>query len=217
MNGVPGQPSRIKATGMTLILVGVVAYGLWAVWLSTRNNVSVDIPIRMTVGHVDTPSFKVNRNARYDIEIEVQKRIPFDKLNCLLGTAMKPKSTELQECPDEPSVVKAAWVLTSDGQIVAHGSSEDHRYGAWGNDWIARELGSFQSEHGRSYTLGVDVLSDGSALTPGNPHLRIEVLSSVYEDEMVGTALVMLCSMLFVLVGGILLLVSFVGDRRARV
>jgi len=217
MDGVPGQPSRIKATGMTLIVVGVVAYGLWAVWLSTRNNVPVDIPIKMAVGHVDTPSFKVNRNARYDIEIKVQKRIPFDKLNCLLGTAMKPRSTELQECPDKPSVVKAAWVLTSDGQIVAHGSSEDHRYGAWGNDWIARELGSFRSESGRSYTLGVDVLSDGSALTPGNPHLKVEVFPSVYEDEMVGSALVMLCSMLFVLVGGILLLVSFVRNRRARV
>jgi hypothetical protein len=217
MNAVaPRQPSRSKA-GMTLILVGMVGYGLWAVWVSTRNDRPVDIPIKMVVGHVNTPTFKVNRNARYDIEIEVQKRIPFETLNCLLGTAMKPSSTDLQECPDKPSVVKASWVLISDGQIVAHGSSDDHRYGAWGNDSIARELGSFQSESGRSYALGVDVLSDGSALAPGNPHLKIEVFPSVYEDEMVGGALVMLGSMLLVLIGGILLLVSFVRNRRARV
>lgn len=217
MNAVPRQPSSTKATGMTLILVGIVAYGLWVVWLSTRNNRPVDIPIKMAVGHVNTPSFKVNRNAPYDIEIEVQKRIPFDTLNCLLGTAMQPHSTDLQECPDKPSVVKASWVLTSDGQIVAHGSSEDHRYGAWTNDSIARELGSFQSESGRSYALSVDVLSDGSALAPGNPHLKVEVFPSVYEDEMVGSALVMLFSILLVLVGGILLLISFVRNRRARV
>jgi hypothetical protein len=217
MNAVPRQPSRAKAIGMTLILVGVVAYGLWVVWTSTRINQPVDIPIKMAVGHVSTPSFKINQNASFDIQIEVQKKIPFDTLNCLLGVAMKPTSTDLQECPDKPSVVKASWVLISDGQNVAHGSSEDHRYGAWMNDSIARELGSFQGESGRSYTLVLDVLADGSELGPGDPHLKIEVSSAVYEDEMVSGALVTLVSILLVLVGGITLLVSFVRNRRGRV
>ena len=217
MNAVPRQPPRAKAIGMTLILVGVVAYGLWVVWTSTRINRPVDIPIQMAVGHVNSPSFKVNRNARFHIQIEVQKKIPFDTLNCLLGLAMKPTSTDLQECPDKPSVVKASWVLTSDGQKVAYGSSDDLRSGAWKNNSIARELGSFQAESGRSYTLGLDVLSDGSELGPGAPHLTIEVSSAVYEDEMVGGTLVMLVSMLLVLVGGITLLVSFVRNRRGRV
>jgi hypothetical protein len=77
----------------------------------------VDIPIFMAI--MRTPEFKTNLNAPFTINVEVQKTIPFETLNCLLGTAMGRISTDLQKCPDKPSVVKASWVLTSNGQTVA--------------------------------------------------------------------------------------------------
>src|ERR1700722_10850446 len=164
---------RKKQMGFTFVAVGISLYGAWILWLLTRTERPVNVPIPMTIGHVRTREFKLNLNAPYTIQIEVQKTIPFETLNCLLGTSMAPTSTDLQDCPNIPSVVKAAWILTSEGQVVAKGSSDDYRSGAWMNDSISRELGHFQSQRGRRYVLDVDVVEDGSSLAPGNPRLKV--------------------------------------------
>jgi len=135
--------------GLIFLFVGIGVYGMWALWLGTRTERPVDIPISMAIGHVRTRELKVNMNAPYIIEVEVQKeKIPFETLNCLLGMTMAPTSTDLLECPDRPSVMKASWVLMSNGEIVARGSSDDYRGGGWMNDSISRELGRFQSQSG---------------------------------------------------------------------
>lgn len=216
MNRLPAQPSRLKLVGLIFTCVGIGLFGTYFLWLITRINRPVDIPVSMTVGHVRTPVFKVNRNALYDIEIEVEKKIPFETLNCLLGTTMATRSTDLVECPDKPSVVKISWVLMSNGETVARGSTDEYRSGAWRNDSISRELGTFTSESGRYYLLDVDVLADGSSLAPGNPHLKVEVSPAVYEDEAVGGAILFLLCIVLVLMGVVLLLVWFFRNRRTR-
>jgi hypothetical protein len=208
--------SRTKLVGLIFVCVGIGVYGTWVLWLTTRTERPVNIPISMSIGHVRTREFKLNINAPYTIEVEVQKNIPFDTLNCLLGMTMAPRSTDLQECPDSPSVVKASWVLTSNGQVVAQGSSDDYRSGAWMNDSISRELGHFQSQSGRRYVLDVDVLADGSSLAPGNPRLKVEVHPEVYEGNIVWSYILFLAMGAVVLVGAIFLVVSFIKDRRGR-
>jgi hypothetical protein len=208
--------SRTKLVGFAFVAVGIALFGTWAMWIGTRTDRPVDIPVSMAIGHLRTREFKINLNALYTIDIEVQKTIPFDTLNCLLGTAMAPTSTALQECSDRPSVVKASWVLTSNGQTVARGSSDDYRSGAWMNNAISRELGHFQSQSGRRYVLDVDVLADGSPLAPGNPRLKVEVHPMFYEDVMVGGAMLSLAAFVLVVIGAILLVISFVKNRRAR-
>jgi hypothetical protein len=172
---------RTKLAGFILIAVGIALYGVWAAWLLTRTERPVEMPVSMAIGHVRTHDFKVNVNASYEIEIEVQKAIPFETLSCLLGTTMGRTSTDLEECPDRPSVVKASWTLTGDGQTIAHGSSDDYRSGAWMNGSIARELGNFQGQSGRRYVLDVNVLADGSSLMRGNPRLEV-LLNSGFNE-----------------------------------
>jgi len=208
--------SRTKLAGLALVASGVAFFGIWAVWLATRTDRPVDVPISLAVGHVRTREFKVNLNTLYIIEVEVQKKIPFDALNCLLGLGTSSTSSALQECPDRPSVVKASWTLTSDGRTVASGSSDDNREGDWGNDSISRILGSFHSKEGRRYVLDVNVLADGSSLVLGNPRLKVRVHPMFYEDLMVGGAAISLIAFVLVLTGGILLLISFVKNRRTR-
>lgn len=203
-----------KLAGVIFLCAGIGVYGGWVLWLTTRTERPVNIPISMAVGHVRTKVFKLNMSAPYTIDVEVQKKIPFDTLNCLLGMATAPASTALQDCPDRPSVVKVSWVLKSDGQIVAQGSSDDYRSGAWANDSISRELGHFQSQIGRRYVLEVDVLSDGSALAPGHPRLKVEVHPEVYEGHMVWTAVLFLAMAVLVFVGAIFLIISYIGNRR---
>ena len=76
---------RTKLAGLIFIGVAVAVYAVWGVWLFTRADVPVDLPIMMAIGDVRTPEFKVNLSTTYLIEVEVQKKIPFDTLNCLLG------------------------------------------------------------------------------------------------------------------------------------
>jgi hypothetical protein len=208
--------SRTKLTGLALVAGGAVLFGVWAAWLATRTDRPVDVPISMAMGHVRTREFKVNLNALYIIEIEVQKKIPFDTLNCLLGLGTSATSSALQECPERPSVVRTSWTLTSDGRTVASGSSDDDREGDWGNESISRILGSFRSEDGRRYVLDVNVLADGSSLVPGNPRLKVRVHPMFYEDVMVGGTAISLIAFVLVLTGGILLVISFVKNHRTR-
>ena len=207
--------SRTKFVGLTLIFAGIGAYGAWVLWLTTRTELPVNIPISMAIGHIRTREFELNMSAPYIIAVEVQKKnIPFDTLNCLLGLSMASTSTTLHECPDRPSVVMASWVLTSDGHTVARGSSDDYRSGAWMNDAISRELGHFQSQSGRRYVLDVNVLADGALLTPGNPRLRVEVHPEVYEGNIVVSIILFLAMGVLASVGAILLLVSLIKNRR---
>lgn len=205
-----------KLAGLIFLALTVAVCAAWGSWLATRNEVPVSLPITMALGHIRTPEFKVNLDTTYLIEIEVQKRIPFDTLNCLLGLGMSNTSSELGECPDRPSVLKAYWKLTSKGQMVASGSSDDERLGGWGNDSISRELGSFQSQSGRRYVLDVDVLVDGSALAPGNPRLKVEVHPGVYEGDAVWSAILLLVVGVLALIGVILLVISFIQNRRIK-
>jgi hypothetical protein len=206
---------RIRSIGFAAVGLGVGLYGLWALWVSTRTERPVDIPISMVIGHVHSPDFTINVEEPFTIRIEVEKRIPFDTLNCLLGTAMGQNTTALQECPDRPSVVKASWVLTSNGRTVAKGSSEDYRSGEWRNDAISRGLGYFQSQRGHRYALDVSVLADGSSLAPGNPRLKVEVSPAFYERNIVLNLLLLVLTGSVVLVGVILLAVSlFKGGRK---
>jgi hypothetical protein len=208
-------PMPTWRVGTAFLSVGIVLYGTWALWIATRTERPVNIPISMAVGHLRTPEFKLNLNAPYTIEIEVQKTIPFDALNCLLGMALT--STELKECRDRPSVVNASWILTSGGKAVARGSSNDYRSGSWMNDSIARELGHFQSESGRRYVLEVDVLADGSALASGNPRLKVEAYPGYYETTMYQNLFILLATGALVLVGVVLLAISLIRKRRTRV
>lgn len=208
--------SGTKLAGLALVASGVALFGIWAVWLAVRTDHPVDVPISMAVGHVRSREFKVNLNALYIIEIEVQKKIPFDTLNCLLGLGTSSTSSALQECPDRPSVVKASWTLTSGGQTVANGSSDDDREGDWGNDSISRILGSFHSKDGGRYVLDLNVLADGSSLALGNPRLKVRVHPMFYEDAMVGGAAISLIALVLVLTGGIFLVISFVMNRHIR-
>ena len=203
--------------GVIFLVVGIGAYGTWVLWLTTRTLRPVNIPVSMAIGHVRTREFKLNLSAPYTIQIEVQKTIPFDTLNCLLGMAMpRSSSTALGECPDRPSVVKASWVLTSDGQTVARGSSDDDRLGGWMNDSISRELGSFQGQRGRGYVLDVSVLADGSALDLGKPRLTVDVAATLYEAYAVWGWILFLAMAFLVVIGITLMIVSWMRSRGGR-
>ena len=176
------KPSKLTWSGIALIVVPASIFAAWCIRADTRINKPIDMPIAMTPGHVRTPDFKVNTNRLFTIEIVSRKTIPFDALNCLLGTSLFAQSP----C-EQQSVISATWTLSSNGATVAQGTSETDPSGVWSNDHVAREIGSFRGESGRHYMLDVNVLTDGTALSATVPHLKIEVHPQYYEDNAFGT------------------------------
>jgi acyl-homoserine lactone acylase PvdQ len=169
------------------------------------------MPISIAPGEITTPEFQVNLNTEYTIRIEAKKTIPFDTLNCLLGMSLE----QDQKC-SESSVIEAKWVLTSMGDVVGGGESGGDTGGAWANDTISRELGSFSARKGKSYIVHVRFTRDGRALAPTDPHLVIEVRSEFYEGNMVNGLILMAgCTGVSVL-GLLLLLVSFLKWFQVR-
>jgi hypothetical protein len=163
--------NRLRKLGLALFLMGLAIEAGSRLWDSTRQWVSVDMPITLSPGRVATREFRVNVDALYDIEIEVQKKIPFDTLNCLLGISINAGS----KCQDTPSVVEATWTLFSGDQITARGTSSGSDGAVRGGLSISRGLGDFHGDNGRRYILELKFLKDGSRLAVCDPHLKVFV------------------------------------------
>src|ERR1700693_5033534 len=76
--------SVLAKVGAGFILSALAAMSVWAIWSETRTWVPVDMPVSLAVGHIRTREFKINQNAFYEMEIEAERNIPFQTLNCLL-------------------------------------------------------------------------------------------------------------------------------------
>jgi hypothetical protein len=168
------------------------------------------MPISLRGGHVRTREFKVNLKALYIVEIEVEKKIPYETLNCLLGI----EDINPDKCKNNASVVNVSWVLSSQGAVVALGSTIESKGGSWTKDIIARQIGSFQSEKGRQYTLDVNVLADGSSLTEGNPRLKVGVHPMYYENVAFADIPFLLVTVVLIVIGTIMLVASTLRERR---
>lgn len=153
--------------GVALIFSGLSSYVGTTVWYRTRTWYPLDVPIVLTVGHVGAPEFTVNLRENFEIQLDVDRRVPKLLMDNVLGTG-----DLLSSKPDELHGFKLAWTLSRDGSVVRHEISDEHNQGYWGSR-TGRVLGYFQSEKGKRYRIDVDVLEDGSQLAAYHPRLKV--------------------------------------------
>jgi len=142
----------------------------------------------------------------YWIQILAERRFDFDGVPCLLG---------LFDCPNAPGVVRASWVLSDDGKVVARGISDEAQGMLGGTETMGREIGTFDAKKGAHYVLDVDVLEDGSRLNAGHPRLQIVELGGLdreYESWHIADFWVPF----FLLAGAALLIGSIIQQRTER-
>jgi len=197
---------RASRVGLALIAVGLVPLACWTVWSLTRTWRPVDMPVSLSQGnHFTTGEFTSNLDVEYAIAIDSENKIPFDDLECLLGS----RST----CPSS-SVVRVRWSLYSDGTVLQGTSDDTVGYGASGPSGEAsRTIGYFKARKGGRYKLDCDVLADGSSLAVTKPRLRISVADTSYESNLVIGGLFRLICAVFSLIGGVFLIGSFLVQR----
>lgn len=147
------------------LLSGSLLIANWYSWEPSS------FPIDLRAGiHSQSPSFRTDLTTTYLIELEVERNIPFEELNCLLG--VDPGLPD--NCRATPSPVDIKWSVFSTGKLVAKGVSKDQHDGAWGAT-ISRTIGSFQGNKGYEYLVQIESVKDASILAPAKPHITIRV------------------------------------------
>jgi len=218
---------RTAKVGLAVIAIGLLPIVAFSIWRATLNTVPVKKPISLAVGHL-RESFTVNFTGLYTMRIEVERKLPHATIQCLLGISdYVPEG----QCNNIAPVLKLTWALTHDGQAVKTwttrmytpnglteriGSSSEHVAAAYTNDTVAAEFAYFEARRGERYTLNMDILEDGSALSVTNPKLRIGVDESVYEGFISLELITFGWAVLGCLIGGVTLLVSLLRARRNK-
>ena len=79
--------TRVGRVGFAFIGAGLLPLACWTVWSLTRTWRLVDMPVSLSQGsHFSTGEFASNLEAEYAIAIDSENKIPFDDLECLLGS-----------------------------------------------------------------------------------------------------------------------------------
>ena len=206
------QLPRTAKIGLAIVVVGILAPITLSIWKATIHFVPVYEPIALTPGHLQQP-FTLNFSGFYVMEIEAERKLPHETLQCLLGL-----QDEVHDghCRDIASVLQFSWKLTSNGHTIQTGSSAKIIGGSYTDDTVASEFASFKGRRGQQYTLDMDFLQDGSKLSVANPKLRIGVDGMTYEDFMVFDLMSLAFAVICFLIGSTTFLVSNAALRRKR-
>jgi hypothetical protein len=130
----------------------------------------VDVPVSLELGTVRTPEFPVASH-RYWIIIQVEKPLPFQQMECMMGVTEG--LLDSKKCTSKDPLLLADWTVRKEGYIVSSGSSTTTANAKFTKEHIFKFLGSFAGEAGKKYVVEVKFTKDGSSLNVANPHLII--------------------------------------------
>jgi hypothetical protein len=195
-----------------MVVASLALLGYRTLWSKTRTWCLVDeVPISLSQGsHYNTGELLVNLNARYGIKIYADNKFDPEKMRCLLGTPFPS-----QRC-DTPVMLRARWVLSSDGKTVQGDSDGTVGFGGSGTSGTNRLIGDFHSQKGQRYKLDVYVLSDTSSLNVTNPRLYVGVEDPSLEFNLVLSGLLRVFCTVIAAIGGLMLIGSLLAQRRDR-
>ncbi len=191
----------------------LVIYGSAFIVLRWYDWRALSLPIELKPGVTTrSPEFRVDQKTRYLVALEVERNIPFDELNCLLG-----ESISRQPCSTK-SVVDIQWTLMSGSKEMGSGASRNQKGGGYGPT-ITKTLGGFEGSPRTPYVLQVTSSIDGSALAPANPRIVVQVHPMDYKGHFVIAQLMAMAAMVIAVIGVIWLLFwavrAYVVPRKA--
>jgi hypothetical protein len=147
-----------------LLIFGVfgVAAGLIVIvatmrWYDSQDFVLVDMPVSLGPGHIKTGDFSTNLKGAYGIDFEMEK--PY-----------------ADGC-SEYAALKTHWAVMRDEHVIAHREGSGYEWEPPGTPIVGTDLYYFDAEPG-TYSLDVEVLSDGRCLDVRRPRLRVYLVGA---------------------------------------
>jgi hypothetical protein len=176
----------------------------------------LEFPISLEKGTIVTPEFRPVLDTDYYMSVQVQRKIEFQRLKCLLWLM---DFEYFERCKNAPEALDISWVVTNQGRTIAEGRSQDHHGGSY-SDTVARTIGEFRGGKGLICTIKATVNKDASELNQGNPELTVSVHPSVWEADIIAQqigfdlgCLVGLGGIIILSFGGVAM---FLAHRRSR-
>lgn len=218
MEGCPMQMTRNSWIGGALIILSILSWGIWTLWRESRTWCLVNgTPISVIQGsHFGTEEFASNLNAQYEVTFVVDDRFPHhgnlqrldEGVACSLGVQDYPK------CTATP-ILRMYWKLLRNGMVIRQGDSDNLiGYGGYGLSDIQRAIGMFRIPKGRGYRLEVAVLRGDERLTSMRPRLSVCASDPIIESTLVFSYFLNRVCPCVALIGGLMILGSFVMQRR---
>jgi hypothetical protein len=200
---------KMKKLGLVLLASGVLPYLVMQTWVlaQQRTWTPLRVPVSIRTGLISSPEFVTRASTYYNIFLEFNRRIEFQRMECLLGLAFDAAT----KCHGTPEAVDIAWQLTSDGHLSDAGSSRSYHMGAY-SDTISRQIGAFKAKSGQHHVLKLDIEKDGRDLNSASPRLVVQVVSSYWEGTMI---LFQLTFFIAIILGGVGLLLLVIAAFRA--
>ena len=201
--------------GLALVALGLSVVAAWALWSRTRRLVPVDRLVSPLRGQSVASDLTLNFDGLYLIQIEAEATIPPDRLRCLLGVDADP-----QACGPGQSAIGANWVLSTPGQEIRRGSSDEQHSAPASGNTISREIGEFHGESGYHYTLIVTFTRNALALGAVHPRLKVAISGVARSDMQAASVLAFSASFISILFGltllGIAIFLSSTSSERGR-
>jgi hypothetical protein len=135
-----------------------------------EKNSDIYMPVSLAVGTVRTPEFSVGGQL-YDIIVQVEKPLPFEQMECMMGVTSGP--LESRYCSNNDPLLRADWTVWNNGHVVSSGSNASMADDKQTKKYIFKLLGSFAGEAGKKYVVEVRFTKDGTPLNVANPHLVV--------------------------------------------
>ena len=130
----------------------------------------VDMPMLLAVGTVRMPEFPATAQW-YDIMIQVDKPLPFQRMACMMGVTLGP--LDRKECRSSDPLLQADWTVWIGENIIDRGSIPNRCACVFTDKHIYKLLGSFPGEAGKKYGVEVTFTKDRSPLNVANPRLFV--------------------------------------------
>jgi len=127
-------------------------------------------PVSLAVSQVRTVEFPVDKEW-YDIMVQVEKPLPFEKMRCMMGVTAGPLDST--ECSSNDPLLRADWTVWDGAKVVDKGSIPGRCACKFEDRYIYKFLGSFAGEVGKKYAVEVKFTKDGSPLDVAKPHLIV--------------------------------------------
>jgi len=150
---------RLRVFGIALILTGIGSYALWHHWASAHKWEPLSLPVSLSPGVLQRPSFEINTTGTYRVAFASQD-----------GFGHSPDSTEPPYYQYFLPDLGASWSLSRNGQIIARGSGQE-----------CDTIGEFKAGTGQ-YVLEVRLSHNGARFNSLNP--RIVVFETGGLEEM---------------------------------
>lgn len=178
----------MRVLAKVVLALAVILFGL--AWMFDRraneinkhNWVPLRAPVQIRPGLILEAPFVVDVDDQYEINLDIDRKIPAERLDCLLGNA---RFGNRPQCSTALVVNSIRWSIWRDNLQLASGLAADEPHSAYWGHTVGRGIGTFHAGSQGKYLLRVEGSGDAGDLNPAHPKIVVAINKGRWKTEVV--------------------------------